>query len=82
MRDIVRGGETQAEGKAAPHREPDVELDPRTPGSHPELKADAQLLSHPSVPSTPFFYLYPISVNDQRIWRLSSSISSLSKQSI
>ena len=25
----------------APCREPDVGLDPRTPGSHPELKADA-----------------------------------------
>ena len=27
--------------KQAPHTEPDVELDPRTPGSHPEPKADA-----------------------------------------
>ena len=25
-------------------------LDRRTPGSHPELKADTQLLSHPGVP--------------------------------
>ena len=36
--------------KQAPCREPDVGLDPGTPGSHPELKADAQPLSHPSVP--------------------------------
>ena len=36
--------------KLAPCREPDVGLDPRTPGSHLEAKADAQLLSHPSVP--------------------------------
>ena len=28
--------------KQAPCREPDVGLDPRTPGSHPEPKADAQ----------------------------------------
>ena len=33
-------GETQAEGeeKQAPCREPDVELDPGSPGSHPALK--------------------------------------------
>ena len=36
--------------KQAPCGEPDVGLDPRTPGSHPELKADAQLLSHPGIP--------------------------------
>ena len=29
---------------------PNAGLDPRTPGSQPELKADAQLLSHPGVP--------------------------------
>ena len=28
-------------------REPDAGLDPWTPGSHPELKADAEPLSHP-----------------------------------
>ena len=33
--------------KQAPRREPDVGLDPRTPGSGPEPKADAQPLSHP-----------------------------------
>ena len=36
--------------KQAPFREPDVGLDPRTPGSRPELKADAQPLSHSGVP--------------------------------
>ena len=36
--------------KQAPCGEPDLGLDPRTPGSHPELKADAQPLSHPGVP--------------------------------
>ena len=35
--------------KRAPRREPDVGLNPGTPGS-PELKADAQPLSHPGVP--------------------------------
>ena len=33
--------------KEAPCREPDVGLDPRTPESGPELKADTQPLSHP-----------------------------------
>ena len=35
--------------KQAPGREPDVGLDPRTPGSHIGPKADAQPLSHPGV---------------------------------
>ena len=32
--------------KQAPFGEPDAGLNPRTPGSGPEPKADAQLLSH------------------------------------
>ena len=36
--------------KQAPCREPDVGLEPGTPGSHPELKADTSLLSHPGTP--------------------------------
>ena len=36
--------------KQAPCRVPDVELDPRTLRSCPELKADAQPLSHPGAP--------------------------------
>ena len=38
----------------APRGEPDAELDSRTPGSQPELKADAQPLSHPGVPNIAF----------------------------
>ena len=30
--------------------EPDMALDPRTPGARPEPKADAQPLSHPGAP--------------------------------
>ena len=41
--------DTQRE-KQVPCREPDVGLDPGSPGSHPELKADAQLLNHSGVP--------------------------------
>ena len=36
--------------KQAPHREPDAELDPGTPGSDPGPKAGAKLLSHPGIP--------------------------------
>ena len=51
MRDTERKQrQRQREEKQAPHREPDAGLDPRTPGSCPGPKADAQLLSHPGVP--------------------------------
>ena len=44
--------------KQAPCRVPDVGLNPGSPGSYPELKADAQPLSHPGIPNymslTPF----------------------------
>ena len=36
--------------KQASGREPDVGLDPRTPGSRAEPKADARPLSHPGAP--------------------------------
>ena len=36
--------------KQAPRREPDMGLDPRTPGSHPGPKAGAKPLSHPGCP--------------------------------
>ena len=36
--------------KQAACREPDVGLDPRTPGSRPGQKAGAKLLSHPGIP--------------------------------
>ena len=41
--------------KQAPCRKPNVGLDPRTAGSRPEPKADAQPLSHPGVPPFCFF---------------------------
>ena len=40
--------------KQVPRREPDVGLNPRTPGSPPESKADSQPLSHPGAPSNIF----------------------------
>ena len=42
--------------KQAPRREPDVGPNPRSPGSHPGLKADTQPMSHPGVPLF-FFHL-------------------------
>ena len=36
--------------KQAPCREPNIGLDPRTPESHPGLKAEAPPLSHPGIP--------------------------------
>ena len=63
MRDTEREAGTQAEGEAGSPQEPDAGLDPRTPGSHPEPKADAQPLSLPGVPrwaalSSKFLHLH------------------------
>ena len=40
--------------KQAPCGEPNMALNPMTPGSLPEPKADAQLLSHPGAPLPSF----------------------------
>ena len=47
--DRERGRHRQRE-KKDPCREPDMGLDPRTPGSHAGLKAGAKPLSHPGIP--------------------------------
>ena len=55
MRDThrERGRQTHKQKeKQAPCREPDVGLDPGTPGSHPGGKACAKPLSHPGIPDT------------------------------
>ena len=47
MRDKQRERERHRQReKQTPSREPDAGLDPRTPGSQPEPKADAQPLSY------------------------------------
>ena len=47
-----REAETQAEGEAGSmHREPDVGLDPGSPGLRPGPKAGAKLLRHPGIPT-------------------------------
>ena len=52
--DTQREAETWRE-KQAPRREPDVGLDPWTPGSCPEPKADTQPLSHLGVFTHTFY---------------------------
>ena len=56
MRDTQKEQRHGKREKQAPSREPDVELDPRTPGSHPEPEADAQPLSHPGAPVLYYFF--------------------------
>ena len=54
-----REAETQEEGEAGPCREPDMGLNPGTPGSRPGPKADAKPLSHPGIPCfKDFIYFY------------------------
>jgi hypothetical protein len=50
MRDTEKRQRHGQREKKAPRREPVAELDPRTLESCPELKADAQPLSHPGIP--------------------------------
>ena len=45
-----RGAETQVEGEAGSMQGPRWGTQSQIPGSRPELKADAQPLSHPGVP--------------------------------
>ena len=52
MRNADRGRNIGRRRSRLPHKEPDVGLDPRTPGSQPQLKADAQPLNHTSIPVT------------------------------
>ena len=52
MRDTERERQRHRQReKPAPCRDPDAGLDPGTPGSCPEPKADAQPLSHPGAPA-------------------------------
>ena len=48
-----REAETQAEGEAGSmHREPNVGLDPGSPGSRPGPKAGTKPLRHPGIPDS------------------------------
>ena len=50
-RKTEREREAEQREKQAPCREPNVGLDPRTPGSRPGPKAGTKLLNHPGIPS-------------------------------
>ena len=50
MRDTEMRQRHRQREKQAPYRKPLGGLESRTPGSHPEPKADAQPLSHPGIP--------------------------------
>ena len=52
--------------KQTPRRKPNVGLDPRTPGSCPEPKADAQPLSHPGVAISNYFKCKWIKLPNQK----------------
>ena len=55
-RERAREAETQGEGEAGSmHREPDVGLDPGSPGLRPGPKAGAKPLRHPGIPPSLFF---------------------------
>ena len=47
LRESANRGNGEGEAGSPLSREPNVGLDPRTPGSRPEPKAEAQALSHP-----------------------------------
>ena len=52
--------ETQAEGEAGSmHREPDVGIDPGSPGSRPRPKAGAKPLRHPGIPELDTLKAHP-----------------------
>ena len=60
----MRNTQREAEIEKAPHAEPDARLDPKTPGSQPEPKADAQPLSHSGASCSSFsklFWLFSLS---------------------
>ena len=55
MRDTERERQRHRQReKQATRREPDVGLDPGTPGSRTRPKADAKPLSHPGIPLNSF----------------------------
>ena len=61
-REREREAETQAEGEpGSMHREPDVGLNPRSPGSRPGPKAGAKPLRHPGIPKLCFLKNFPTS---------------------
>ena len=67
MREIER--QRHQREKQAPHREPNVGLDPRTLGSCPEPKAEAQPLT-PGVPVLALSYVKLMDFFQTFLWHL------------
>ena len=72
MRDTERERQRHRQREEqAPCREPDVGLDPGTPGSHPGPKAGAKPLSHPGIPEFAFLICYAANICFQfMLWSL------------
>ena len=68
MRARERQRHRQREKKQAACREPDVGLDPGTPGSHPGLKAGAKPLRPPGIPEFVLFNLRFYEFRDRGSW--------------
>ena len=71
MRETQR--ERQRE-KQAPFMEPDDRLDPRTPGSHPGPKADAQIPSHADTSHSFYFKMIIIQLR-QNLYQVSKNVN-------
>ena len=66
-----REAETQAEGEAGSmHREPDVGIDPGSPGSRPGPKAGAKPLRHPGIPWLCYYTIILQDVNVGGHWAM------------
>ena len=70
---MEREAETEAEGEADSCRGPDMGLDPGTLGSRPELKADAQPLSHAVIPQPQNSNYENVSEKTGHLWLSSDS---------
>ena len=62
MRDTEKRQRHRQWEKQAPRRMPDMRLNPRTPASRPELKADAQLLSYQGIPNIEILYMLSFNI--------------------
>ena len=61
--------------KKVPCREPDAGLGPGSPGSHPGLKASAQLLSHSGIPRCHGFWNCHMSLNWIVPWEIPNALA-------
>ena len=67
MRNTERRQRHKQREKQAPCREPNVGLDPGSPGSGPGLKAGAKPLSHPGIPKVHFLAWPTVSDNGKHM---------------